>query len=204
MSICIKCNRSIKPASLAVNVAGESFHPTCLSCATCGRPLWGKEFKKKDKKLVCAEPCQPQQPEPAHSMPPPMDRPSSAAQRQQQQIIAEQQRQQQLMLQNPPPSPQPPMGGYMQPPYPQYPPGPPPLQPGGMQPPYQQPYPMPPGANAAIGGSSMYRQPQPSNMPMMQQVYILFFRPFLRTKEITQVDVLVTKKLFPILFLLMK
>jgi hypothetical protein len=177
MSICVKCNRSIKPASLAVNVAGENFHPTCLSCATCGRPLWGKEFKRKDKKLVCAEPCQPPPPQPTQSIPPPTERPSSAAQRQQQQIIAEQMRQQQLMQQFPPP----PSTGYNQSPYPQYPPPGPPFQPG-TQPPYQQPYPLPPGANAAMVGPSMYRnptgfdqirqmmpqQPQPSSMSMIQ------------------------------------
>lgn len=73
MSICVKCNRSIKPASLATNVGGESFHPTCISCGTCGRPLWGREFKKAGKALICAEPCQPppQQPPPQQQMPPP-------------------------------------------------------------------------------------------------------------------------------------
>ena len=102
MSVCVKCNHSIKPASLATHVNGESFHPTCLSCAICSRPLWGREFKKQDKKLVCAEPCRPAQPPQNLS---PNDRPSSAAQRQQQQIIIEQQRFQQMQYTQLPPLP---------------------------------------------------------------------------------------------------
>ena len=36
MHECAKCKKLIKPASLAVNVAGEPHHPTCLSCIVCG------------------------------------------------------------------------------------------------------------------------------------------------------------------------
>lgn len=60
MPICIKCNSSIKPASLAVTQAGENYHPTCLYCATCDRQLWGKPFKKnKEGRLICDQPCAP-------------------------------------------------------------------------------------------------------------------------------------------------
>lgn len=104
MSICVKCNHSIKPASLATTVAGEKYHPTCISCSICEKPIWGKPFKRdKDGKLVCEQPCQPAParpssalrasvPTPALSNPQPA-RPSSA-QRQQQQIIIQQQKQQ--------------------------------------------------------------------------------------------------------------
>ncbi len=107
MSICFKCNKSIKPASLATEVGGEKYHPTCIECAICHRALWGRQFKTQNKKLICQEPCvPPQQPQ---QQPPPLPlvtdpfRPSSAAQRQQQLIIMEQQRQQQLQYQQPPP-----------------------------------------------------------------------------------------------------
>jgi hypothetical protein len=57
MTVCIKCSKSIRPASLAANVDGESYHPTCISCAICDAPLWGKPFQLKDKKLVCERSC---------------------------------------------------------------------------------------------------------------------------------------------------
>lgn len=60
MPICVKCNHSIKPASLETKVAGESYHPTCIQCATCDKPLWGKPFKRtKTGNLVCEQPCNP-------------------------------------------------------------------------------------------------------------------------------------------------
>lgn len=60
MSICVKCNKSIKPASLATEVGDEKFHPTCISCVKCDRPLWGKGFKRnREKKLECDPPCEP-------------------------------------------------------------------------------------------------------------------------------------------------
>lgn len=61
MSICFKCNQIIKPASLASTVAGEKYHPTCIQCAICNKPVWGKPFRleKKGKKniITCQEPC---------------------------------------------------------------------------------------------------------------------------------------------------
>ncbi|RMZ93891.1 four and a half LIM domains 2 [Brachionus plicatilis] len=61
MSLCYKCNKSIKPASLATTVKGERYHPTCLFCSICERPLWGRPFKKSsDGSLVCDQSCEPQ------------------------------------------------------------------------------------------------------------------------------------------------
>ena len=59
MPICVKCNTSIKPAALETKVKGESYHPTCVSCAICDRKLWGKPFKRVNGKLQCEETCQP-------------------------------------------------------------------------------------------------------------------------------------------------
>jgi len=70
MSLCFKCNKSIKPASLATTVLGERYHPTCISCSICDRPLWGRPFKKDKKGLTCEQPCTP--------APPPSIRPPSA------------------------------------------------------------------------------------------------------------------------------
>ncbi|CAF0843853.1 unnamed protein product [Brachionus calyciflorus] len=89
MSICFKCNKSIKPASLATTVSGEKYHPTCISCRICERPLWGKPFKKnKDGSLSCEQPCQPlSETKPIQTLSQP-NRPSSA--QRQQQLILEQ------------------------------------------------------------------------------------------------------------------
>lgn len=73
MSLCVKCNKSIKPLSLATTVAGEKYHPTCISCARCDRPLWGKGFiKDKSGKLICEAGCEPK------VAPVPVGRPASA------------------------------------------------------------------------------------------------------------------------------
>lgn len=47
----------IKPVSLAASVAGEKYHPTCVSCALCDKPLWGKGFRVKGNEIVCEEGC---------------------------------------------------------------------------------------------------------------------------------------------------
>lgn len=96
MSLCFKCNKSIKPASLATTVAGERYHPTCINCAICDQPLWGKPFRKnKDKMLVCDQPCQPQaRPMSAQKQ----TRPPSA--QRQQQLILEQNTSSNLSFQN--------------------------------------------------------------------------------------------------------
>lgn len=61
MSLCYKCNKSIKPLSLATTVKGEKYHPTCLLCTICDRPLWGRPFKKNnDGSLACENFCEPQ------------------------------------------------------------------------------------------------------------------------------------------------
>jgi hypothetical protein len=90
MSVCVKCNKSIKPASLATEVAGEKFHPTCISCAICDRPLWGRDFvRTKSGKLTCAVPCEPAAP-PKRPQSAARIRPPSA-----QQVAFQQQQQQQ-------------------------------------------------------------------------------------------------------------
>ena len=62
MSLCYRCQKSIKPASLAVTVGGEPHHPTCIYCDICDRALWGQPFKRtKNGKLTCEEPCTPNQ-----------------------------------------------------------------------------------------------------------------------------------------------
>lgn len=59
MSICAKCNTSIKPASLATTSGDDNFHPTCISCCKCDRPLWGRGFKRnKQRKLECDPDCE--------------------------------------------------------------------------------------------------------------------------------------------------
>jgi RNase P subunit RPR2 len=44
MVTCDKCNTSIKPATSAVTVAGQSLHPTCMSCANCDIAIWGQYY----------------------------------------------------------------------------------------------------------------------------------------------------------------
>lgn len=62
MPLCLRCEKSIKPASLAVTVGGEPHHPTCIYCDVCDKALWGQPFKRtKDGKLICEEPCTPGQ-----------------------------------------------------------------------------------------------------------------------------------------------
>lgn len=59
MSICAKCNTSIKPASLATSSGDDKFHPTCISCVKCDRPLWGRGFRRnKQRKLECDPDCE--------------------------------------------------------------------------------------------------------------------------------------------------
>jgi len=83
MPICVKCNTSIKPASLETQVAGNSYHPTCIQCATCEKPLWGKPFKRtKTGNLVCEQPCNPRMRTFTRDDPPPppaKDQPSTPA-----------------------------------------------------------------------------------------------------------------------------
>lgn len=89
MSLCFKCNKSIKPVSLATTVKGEKFHPTCIFCAICQRPLWGRPFKKNnDGSLVCDEICHPEVFINSVRMTNVNNRPSSA--QKQQQFIIEQ------------------------------------------------------------------------------------------------------------------
>jgi hypothetical protein len=57
MATCVKCEKSIRPVSLAANVDGEFYHPTCIACDICEAPLWGKGFEIKGKKLVCEKGC---------------------------------------------------------------------------------------------------------------------------------------------------
>lgn len=93
MSVCFKCNKSIKPASLASTIKGERYHPTCITCEICDKQLWGRPFKTNDKgKLVCEQPCTPTA-RPQSAQKPSQPRPSSA-QIQQQAIISEQEKQQ--------------------------------------------------------------------------------------------------------------
>ena len=56
MSICKKCNTSIKPASLATYSGEDSYHPTCISCSKCQRPLWGLGFRRNKQRLLECEP----------------------------------------------------------------------------------------------------------------------------------------------------
>ena len=115
MPICKKCNLSIKPASLETTVAGESFHPTCIQCNTCDKPLWGKPFKRtKDGHLVCEQPCNPRMrtftrddaPPPASGPPTNQMRPPSAQKTQPQPeqkqlaLALDQQFEQQMQFQN--------------------------------------------------------------------------------------------------------
>ena len=59
MSICDKCNTSITTASLATSSGDDKFHPTCISCCKCDRPLWGRGFKRnKQRKLECDPDCE--------------------------------------------------------------------------------------------------------------------------------------------------
>ena len=119
MPICVKCNKSIKPAGLETLVAGQSYHPTCIQCATCDKPLWGKPFKRtKTGNLVCENPCNPrmrtftrddppppqtasqpvpQPPTPASARPPSANKFAQSEQRQLSVAIDQQLEQQKLM-----------------------------------------------------------------------------------------------------------
>lgn len=57
MPICAKCNTSIKPASLATQSGENNYHPTCISCSKCDRPLWGRGFRREKQKLICDPDC---------------------------------------------------------------------------------------------------------------------------------------------------
>ena len=57
MPICAKCNTSIKPASLATQSGDNNYHPTCISCSKCDRPLWGRGFRREKQKLICDPDC---------------------------------------------------------------------------------------------------------------------------------------------------
>jgi len=72
MPICAKCNTSIKPASLATTSGEDNFHPTCISCSRCDRPLWGRGFRRnKQRKLECDPDCEPRPPSaPKQTRPP--------------------------------------------------------------------------------------------------------------------------------------
>lgn len=48
---CVKCNQSIKPATLAITLADKKYHPTCVSCSICHKPLWGKPFRREKIEL---------------------------------------------------------------------------------------------------------------------------------------------------------
>jgi LIM domain-containing protein 2 len=72
MYTCFKCKKLIKPVSLAATVAGESFHPHCISCFSCNTPLFGKQFKKgKGGQLFCENGCQTAPAPPASAEPAP-------------------------------------------------------------------------------------------------------------------------------------
>ncbi len=80
MPICYKCNKSIKPVGLETKIAGESYHPTCIQCATCDKPLWGKPFKRtKTGSLVCEQPCNPRMRTFTRDDPPATAQPSTSA-----------------------------------------------------------------------------------------------------------------------------
>jgi hypothetical protein len=80
MPLCYKCNKSIKPVGLETKIAGESYHPTCIQCATCDKPLWGKPFKRtKTGSLVCEQPCNPRMRTFTRDDPPATAQPSTSA-----------------------------------------------------------------------------------------------------------------------------
>ena len=58
---CATCYRPIIPGSnqLTTSLMGDDYHISCLNCAKCNLPLWGKPFvKKKDGKLYCEDQCE--------------------------------------------------------------------------------------------------------------------------------------------------
>ena len=60
MPICFKCKSSIKPASLATTVQGQTYHPTCITCGICQTAIWGKPFKReKNGMITCEKACVP-------------------------------------------------------------------------------------------------------------------------------------------------
>lgn len=59
MTKCKKCNDSIKPAMIAVTVAGKEYHPACVSCCRCDRSLWGKDYTRTKQGLLCERACTP-------------------------------------------------------------------------------------------------------------------------------------------------
>lgn len=60
---CRKCSENIKPAMIAVKVAGKEYHPACVSCHRCDRGLvsyitdilWGVDITLLSKYIKIVE-----------------------------------------------------------------------------------------------------------------------------------------------------
>lgn len=54
--VCAKCNEAIKAPSSIVTYDEKHYHPACLCCSVCTRPLSGRQFvKQKTGSLICQD-----------------------------------------------------------------------------------------------------------------------------------------------------